>query len=567
MAIPKRSRKAVSQQTISWSPDTLIRDMEQLRIYYDELDKVHDYQLKSRYEELNKRSAERAARDAEQLAASQARREAIQKEADAVLQAWVQEQEERAERERQIETAREAAEQKAKAEAEAKARREREETEARECAQREETARVEEEARQKAVAAKRAAEEKKAREEAEALKRRQEEEDAAKTEAARKDDEAEAQRKQQQEQQEAHQQQPQVIIPATTTTPHPPTSDQAAKEALHARYLAIHARLKTFRRTFWTSAKADPALKTKVGDMRRALRTSVGQLIEGKGVNTQPTQRVKAIFQQALSLPSPPIDIRDYLANPPPPSSSPTSPSPSSSWQVPSLLIWTLSIFAKAIIAQFTTESGVSTHTAEPTGILLVQILSLEEFQFKAPTSAPTSAPTTIPMIDIFLAKYHAACPVLWGIHGPESTAGGKRRLGWRIEERGGQRGFVPDQQHYDRMNGLGAGYAAIALRNFSKTKLRNPYPPVNFWESLAGIVNVPPEQVTTTHLVVLRSMLENCTERFLMFFGNVGVAALRLALVEFPGRLPEGVRQGAACKAVELLVDKLRSERRFNVV
>ena len=556
MAIPRRSRKVVSQQSISWSPDTLIRDMEQLRIYYNDLDKVHEYQLKSRYEELNKRSTERAARDAEQLAASQARREAIQKEADAVLSAWVREQEEKAERERQIEAARVAAERKAKAEAEARARREREETEARERAQREETARVEEEARQKAAAAaKRAAEEKKAREEAEALKRQQEEEDAAKAEAAQKVEAEALQKQQQQQQEQAQQHQPQ----ATTTTPHPPTTDQAAAEALHARYLAIHARLKTFRRSFWASAKADPALKNKVGDMRRALRTSVGQLIEGKGVNTQPTQRVKAVFQQAFSLPSPPIDIRDYLATIP---ADPAS-TPASAWQVPSLFIWTLSIFAKAIIAQFTTESGVSTHTAEPTGILLVQILSLEEFQFVPP---PGAGPA-VPMIDILLAKYHSACPLLWGIHGPESTAAGKRRLGWRIEERNGARGFVPDQQHYDRMNGLGAGYAAIALRNFSKTKLRNPYPPVHFWESLAGIVNVAPEQVTTTHLVVLRAMLENCTERFLLFYGNVGVAALRLSLVEFPGRLPGKVRDGAACKAVGLLVDGLRGERRFNVV
>src|SRR5207248_2586351 len=126
---------------------------------------------------------------------------------------------------------------------------------------------------------------------------------------------------------------------------------------------------------------------------------------------------------------------------------------------------------------------------------------------------------------------------------------------------------FVPEQRHNERMTGLGAGFAALALRNFSKTKWRNPFPPREYWECLANIVNVPPHEVQPTHLIVLKSMVENAVERFILFFDAAAVAALRHALVDFPRALPERLRTTPACKAVEMLVEEFRTQKNLSLV
>lgn len=280
--------------------------------------------------------------------------------------------------------------------------------------------------------------------------------------------------------------------------------------------------------------------------MRRLLRTSVGQLVEGKGANRQPTENVRKTFSKAFTLSSPPVDIREFLAKPPPVAD------PNNTFQVPGLVIYIATIFAKAIIAQFTGEAAVNTKSAEPAGVLAVQIFSTEEFSFQGAS-----------LIDILLAKFHASCPVLWGAYGPESTAPGKKRVGWRVENGA----FVSEQRHSERMTGLGAGFAAISLRNFSKTKLKNPFPPREYWEAMANIVNVPPEEVQLTHLMVLRSMVENAVERLILFFNGVAVAALRHALVDFPRALPAALRASPACKALEILVEQFRSEKNLSLV
>lgn len=155
-------------------------------------------------------------------------------------------------------------------------------------------------------------------------------------------------------------------------------------------------------------------------------------------------------------------------------------------------------------------------------------------------------------LIDILLAKFHFACPVLWGVYGDETTPEGRIRLGWRRE--GGA--FVSESRHHERVSGLGAGFASIALRNFTKSRLRNPFPPTNFWECLANILNVPPQDVQPTHLFILRAMLENSAERFIQFFGSAAIAALRLAMVDFPASLPLKLQNTASTKAILLLRD-----------
>lgn len=527
----------------------LLREMSLLQLHEAELNKVAAYQQHAFYEDLNRRSAEQAEIDRAALKAVAARRESIRHEAEAVLQAHIREEEEKAQRRRaerarlEAEAARKAAEEEARAQAEERARWEREETAKREQeAERERIAKEEEEKAKKkqADAARKADEEKTAKESADAAQKAANDE-AARAEADRQQEaasKAQSQPTLSPQPQSQPQTRPQTLAPTSSPIGATPT----ANEALHNRYLAIHARLKPFRSTFWANAKTDLNLKTKVGDMRRSIRTAVGQLTEHKGENSQATARVRSTLQLALTIPSPPVDVREFLAHHPPTNLQ--------SYTVPSLMIYILSIFAKATIARFTGEGAVNPASVEPAGVLLAYILSIDEFQFNG-----------IPLIDILLAKFHAACPVLWGIYGSESTPTGKKRIGWRIEDHDGTRTFVSEERHTDRMTGLGAGFAAIALRNFAKARSANPFPPKNYWESLSNIVNVPPHEVQQTHLVVLRAMIENATERFILFFDGAAVAALRFALVEFPQRLPEALRRNPACKALEQLLDVLKEK------
>ena len=135
-------------------------------------------------------------------------------------------------------------------------------------------------------------------------------------------------------------------------------------------------------------------------------------------------------------------------------------------------------------------------------------------------------------------------------------------RLGWRREDGA----FVSESRHHERVSGLGAGFASIALRNFTKSRLRNPFPPNNFWECLANILNVPPNEVQPTHLFVLKAMLENSVERFIQFYGSAAIATLRLALVNFPVTLPPRLQDTAGCKAIILLVDMLAREKNLTI-
>jgi nucleoporin GLE1 len=54
------------------------------------------------------------------------------------------------------------------------------------------------------------------------------------------------------------------------------------------RYLEVHRSLKQLRKFINDAGKANPALKKKTGEMRRAIRQSMGQLTGEKGANKEP---------------------------------------------------------------------------------------------------------------------------------------------------------------------------------------------------------------------------------------------------------------------------------------
>lgn len=202
--------------------------------------------------------------------------------------------------------------------------------------------------------------------------------------------------------------------------------------------------------------------------------------------------------------------------------------------KAPALLIYGLNIFAKALISALITEASINPGHAEPVGIVAAQIFSMDAFMYKG-----------IHMSDILWAKYRVVCPALWGFTGDEKTNAGRRALGWWRDEAGGP--FVSDQAHADRMTALGAGYAALSLRNFGKTQRRNPFPNTMFWTSLTKILAIPPGEMQETQVTLLGSMLRSSGERILGFFGQFGLLLMRRAIVDLPEALPNktmGVNQ-----------------------
>jgi nucleoporin GLE1 len=248
-----------------------------------------------------------------------------------------------------------------------------------------------------------------------------------------------------------------------------------------------------------------------------------------------------SVLRRSIQLNQPKIDINLFLAAAP---ESLASADP----DVPSLLVYLLNIFAKAIVSQFIDEASVSPRIADPIGTIASHIFSLTDFRWQG-----------LPLIDILIAKMHVVCPILWGIYGDETTPQGKARIGWWREEKDGP--WVSEHRHKERMTGLGAGFAAIALRNYEKARTDNPYPNTKYWQSLAYIINTPAAEVTTTHFVVLKAMIENYETKFIDFFGNAALAVLRKALIDFPA---VAVQQGMAAKALTMLVEVLRKDKKL---
>lgn len=160
--------------------------------------------------------------------------------------------------------------------------------------------------------------------------------------------------------------------------------------------------------------------------------------------------------------------------------------------------------------------------------------------------ATPEFAWNGLPFADVLLAKFHRSCPILFGIHGKESTENGRERMGWARKESGQ---WMDDIAHYDRVASISAGWASLTLRNFSKAKMDNAFPNWLFWRCIAGISNTPPASLQPSHFACLKALLDQgYAKKFVELYGKVAVVVLRRAIVEVPEMAPasaqkEGVR------------------------
>ncbi|KAK4212114.1 Nucleoporin GLE1 [Rhypophila decipiens] len=330
---------------------------------------------------------------------------------------------------------------------------------------------------------------------------------------------------------------------APTPRPQPPVAQRPAPVPID-RYTIIHTNLKALRTLMTQQAKVNKLLKQRMGDMRRDIRKSVGQLTGGPaGTNRQQQNKIMENLREALAnqVGSQLVDPNDYLLEP----RSYAQGGQQSPEKLPSLFLYLLNQFAKAAISQFVNEASARPETADPVGVCIAATFSDPNFQWRGQS-----------LIDILMAKFRIVCPVLFGFRGSEKTLEGRKRLGWKKEHGS----WVDEQVHMDRMTGLGAGFAAVSLRNFSKTKKVNPYPPRNYWTAMAKIVNTPSPEISNTQAVVLKAMIQNYEQKFLEHYGSAAIAALRMCLFEFPARVPAG-SQSAAINSLGVLATQLQRD------
>jgi len=238
---------------------------------------------------------------------------------------------------------------------------------------------------------------------------------------------------------------------------------------------------------------------------------------------------IQQILDQATQIAEPSVDISQFIIG-----AYSNTPPTGTATQGSATLLYLLNMLAKKIVAQFKHECSVDTPSADPLGVLATIMFARPNYRFNGQS-----------LIDVLWAKYHKECPALFGIMGKESSKSGRVRLGWR------PRGvptdtpeaikalrpsdFPSDQEWYTSQTGLGAGFAAITLRDFSRSPNPNPAPNTIWWASLARIVNLPADQVQPTHYVLVKTLVEDHVDRIGKIFGQAGVAAIRHAVVEFP--------------------------------
>jgi nucleoporin GLE1 len=343
-------------------------------------------------------------------------------------------------------------------------------------------------------------------------------------------------------------QQPQVQKPPAVQ---PPTTAPAAshtspvvksipqKDALQNQYLDLHKSLKVLRKSLRTAGK-EIKLWT---DKRREFGKMLGQLSSDTAESLTPNEQAKvrkgnsekrskmlAILQQAMSAPGPTIDARQYLIQ----SGAKFVHMSLQEAQIPVVFIYLINFFAKISI-KILKESTLQTMT-NLVGISVAFIFGHNNLRWQGES-----------FVDVFLAKYHKVCPVLFGIYGPENTRAGRDRIGWGTEGDS----YIETALHQEEMMGLAMGWSAVTLRDFkTSTSARNSLPAWHFWASVANIVNVPTKDVQETHLIVLKNMLEHYADKFVKFYGQAAMVALRRAVVTFP----EGVKDSTARSGLVLL-------------
>lgn len=287
--------------------------------------------------------------------------------------------------------------------------------------------------------------------------------------------------------------------------------------------LAIHGRLKKLRLIVKKDCARDIEYKKVIGNARRKIVSGVGKLVPNHKDNQGPMKEMFKLIHDSLS-------VRDMTMVNPSDFLTPEAPGsrPNSNNQpwitdelVPSAFIYLWNIFAKSVIRQFKEEASVKVASAQHIGIVCSTLFAKYELQWRGRS-----------MIDILIAKFRKEIPILFGVKGNEATEGGRAAINWA---KMGNGQWTDSSTHNNTMTGLAAGFSAIALRNYGRSAMENPYPPPKWWNAFAAVTKVAPQHVSNTHYTILKAMIQGNEERITAFFGDKGAAAITHALYVFP--------------------------------
>lgn len=256
----------------------LVRRLENLDLLKTEQQKVWVYQKVTFQDGVEARQEAQALAHQSEIDEAYATHTAVREQAEAALRAHLKAEQERKRQQEDEERRRQEEEARRKAEAERRAREE-EQRRIRETTEREEAA-------QRAEAERKRLEEERKRKDAEDAQRKDAERREQEADTARRKAAAEAEVTKRRE--EAAKQSIPKPAPVSTTSSAVVAPIRPDLESRHDNYLALHKRLKKFRIDFWENSKSDKAFKAMVGEMRRAVRTHVGQLrIDGTKDNRE----------------------------------------------------------------------------------------------------------------------------------------------------------------------------------------------------------------------------------------------------------------------------------------
>lgn len=477
------------------------------------------------------------------LEAAKADHERVRKRAELESQHWILEQEQQKKKELEEAEARIRARKQRDAAEELIRRRQREETERlereeierlqREDAERK--ARIEAERKAKEAAAQRAKEEadRKEREAAEF----QAKEDAARDAERKAQKAASVAPTTQPEQQKLPTSSSAIPAPSNVTSTSTLPTPASSTEVTHQQYLALHKRLKEFRKEIKQLGAAEKSFKNLAFEGRTEIRKRVAQISGVKLGYKTSVKEISKTLKEALANTQHGYDVRKVLV--------PSSPIAQQSNPVlmSTLFIYMLHMFGKCIIQQLIRESAAtSPKVADNIGIAAVSIFSDPELKCG-----------DIALVDMLLAKIHKLVPTLFGVYGSEKTPAGRERLGWRE--------FDDKQAWQNITTSVTAGFAALHLRNLTKLRVKrdNPFLNSEYWAAIARIVNTPVAEITETHLIVLKCLINNNAEKFIQLYGQMAKVALRHALTSFPAAVFNKYPNAAG--ALQVLPEVMKKE------
>ena len=355
-----------------------------------------------------------------------------------------------------------------------------------------------------------------------------------------------------------------VAVPAPSTTqPTPSTQSQQPSntkqtapnpylDPTEARLVTIHQNCKKMRAYMKSLCDQDRQIKKESGMWRRLIRMSIGQLTGGEldqKVNQIQVDKVQAILKDALEnqkCPTPMMNIDDFVVD----ERQPVQGSRNND-QLPVMFVFLLNQFAKCVINQLALEASGTPQVALSVAIFAVRIFSQPDYLWRGKS-----------LIDIMIAKFRIVCPPLFGLRLDDTTNEGREKLGWKKAEDGK---WMNEVTQVGRWAGIAAGYAAICLRDFSKsTRLVHPYGVWHYWKAVVGIVSTPPAELSKSQAYVLKSLLDNYEKKFVGFYGSAAIAVLRKATIELPAKIE---KQNDATLALGALATKMNHDLGINLL